>query len=63
MEAIKLQYVIEKMWCPQEVMFAIQIGAVSTQGRCVIDAGYQKVYGSGKQSFVSVGYPEDGKAV
>eukprot|EP00957_Ditylum_brightwellii_P164782 12546364-Ditylum_brightwellii.AAC.1 len=43
-------------------MFATQIGAAFTQGRCVVNAGYQKVYGSGKQSFVSVGCPEDDRS-
>eukprot|EP00957_Ditylum_brightwellii_P151749 11555681-Ditylum_brightwellii.AAC.1 len=44
-------------------MFATQIGAASTLGQCVINAGYQKEYKSVKQIFVSVEYPGDGKAV
>eukprot|EP00957_Ditylum_brightwellii_P090337 6879541-Ditylum_brightwellii.AAC.1 len=42
MEAIKLQHVGEQKWCPREVIFTTQIGAASTQGRCVVNAGIRK---------------------
>jgi hypothetical protein len=44
-------------------MFPTQIDAASIQEQCVISVGHQREYKDDKQSFVSVEYPGNGRAV